>query len=851
MNAIVLYHKLCTQLTLASMPSMLLKRFIIVLCLCFSASLWAANAVKAEPTAMDTYHEQTYTQKNGQHHISAPKSHRKIPLTMDDLEELQDTRFEFEKPSALENLYSGRIVDELSQFGYDLFDQKTDMVADNQTLPAGMVQDDYILSSGDKLDIIIRGQENSRETLTINNQGLLITDLFPPISAAGRTLSDVRSDLERESGQLHNLQVFISLSGIRQIHILVAGHVNKPGRQTLTAFHTVLDALIKAGGIDKTGSLRQIRLIRDGKTHIIDIYQLLLLGGGKTDMPLHDGDRIIVPPIGPTIAVSGSVKRPGIFEILDGKKLSLAQSLGLAGGVLAPGQNRYMKLEFLPNGDETVEDIKSSKKEIFGDGTILMVVQSEQKRAQQVTLSGHTRQPGTHDLDKNQTLSKLIDNERVLGQDIYPLIGVIERRDPDKLTRKLIGFSPRQVLKGQDDQRLLDSDIIHLFSAKQITALSDEEEQKDNEGSPLLQKVSLNPKGIQAEQNIDDKIIASFLKERFAFVRGAVRQPGAYPVMDGTSLSSVLAVAGGKTLEANAENIEVTKLIATEKGALKTQRQKIDLNSPEADKVVIGPGDTVRINQKFNRIEDQSVTLLGEVNNPGQYDLMPGDTLLSLLERAGGLTRQAYPDGAIFSRASERKREEIRFRSQARDLELKLAASLQQADEDDKPDMAQVNATQRLIAELKDAKAVGRITVEADPATLSAYPGQNILLEAGDRIFIPKRPLTVRTGGEVLSPAALQFEPGKDAGDYIYEAGGTTYYADKSRAFVIYPDGSAAPLRVSAWEYGEVKIPPGSTIIVPRDPKPFDFLDTAERISQVLANLAVTGLYIDAISDDN
>jgi len=102
----------------------------------------------------------------------------------------------------------------------------------------------------------------------------------------------------------------------------------------------------------------------------------------------------------------------------------------------------------------------------------------------------------------------------------------------------------------------------------------------------------------------------------------------------------------------------------------------------------------------------------------------------------------------------------------------------------------------------------------------------------------------------VLSPAALQFKSGKSAMDYINEAGGTTYYADKGRAFVIFPDGSAAPLGISAWNHSNHLIPPGSTIIVPRDPKPFDFLDSAERVSQILANLAISGLYIEAIGDD-
>jgi protein involved in polysaccharide export with SLBB domain len=176
---------------------------------------------------------------------------------------------------------------------------------------------------------------------------------------------------------------------------------------------------------------------------------------------------------------------------------------------------------------------------------------------------------------------------------------------------------------------------------------------------------------------------------------------------------------------------------------------------------------------------------------------------------------------------------------------------MRQDDKDHKPDMTQVNAAQALISQLRDAKAVGRITVEADPDILSNDHEQDILLEGGDKIYIPRRPLNVRVGGEVLSPASLQFRKGKNADNYIDEAGGPTYFADLDRAFVVYPDGSAQPLSVSAWKQGVTMIPPGSTIIVPRDPKPFDFLESAETISTILANIALTGFYLDDMGDND
>lgn len=753
-------------------------------------------------------------------------------ITLADLENLGTKQSKRDTPkSTLEELYSGRIIDELSQYGYDLFADSLTKDLSTPSIPAGTVQGDYILSAGDSLSVTLRGQLNTRQDYEINNQGVLIIADFPPINAAGRSLQDVTADLQKAVEALHNTQIYVSLSSIRQIGVLVVGHVKNPGRKNLTAFHTILDALGAAEGVEKTGSLRRIKLVRHGKSYFVDLYQLLMASGGGADKLLQDGDRIIVPPIGPTMAISGSVKRPAIYEISEGEKLSLHQALGLGGGVLTPGQNRYMKLENMTDGEETVENITAPNNKIFGDGTVLMVAQSEQKRSSVVTLSGNTRQAGPHDLKKAKTLSGLINDEKVLGNNIYPLMGVIERSDPKQLTKKLVAFSPLQVLQKNYDENLSEGDMVRLFSLDQIRGL---------ENNKLLHNASMSD---TKNKNIEDPVLHDFLSERAVFVRGAVRQAGAYPVVDNTTLESIIAVAGGLALEANKENIELTSRTAG--------RHVINFTADNPAHISVSAGDTIRVNQKFHKIADQSVMLVGEVNHPGRYDLMPGDTLSILIARAGGLTQQSYPDGAIFSRGSERKREEARYQAQAQDLEMKLAATLQESDSDKKPDMTQVSATQNLIAQLKHAEAVGRITVEADPAVLASDPAQDILLEKGDKIFIPKRPMTVRVAGEVLSPAALQFRSNKDPLDYIGEAGGTTYYADKDRAFVIYPDGSAQPLQVSMWNHRADLIPPGATIMVPRDPKPFDFLESATRVSQILANLAISGLYVDAIGNDD
>lgn len=797
---------------------------------------------------------------------SSSKKHapRPTPMTPQDyvplIEQMAPTIANAAPQSPLENMYSRRVVDEAKQFGYDVFGtpgHANDM-GQMPALPAGAVQDNFVLNIGDKLNITFRGQRQNSGIYSISSEGLLIIEDMTPVAAAGRTIAQVRDMLETMASDLHNTDVFVSLDSVRQVNILVVGHVQQPGRKNLTVFHTALDALMQSGGVQKTGSLRQIKLIRDGRTQMIDLYSLLVYGSAGMDLSLRDGDKIVVPPIGPTLAVTGGVKRPGIYEILPSLKgmrhrpdqaserLSLQEALDLAGGLLSPGNNRFMELTMTLDGREVTEELSAPFTPTLGDGSILVVARANEKRTETIELAGHTRKPGIHALKKNMSLSSLLSDDKVFGPDIYPLIGVIERTNPKTMTRQMIDFPPQLVLAGDYDRRLEDGDSVVLFSRAQIKS---------------MQNSRANPDKIEAGsmESLDDDgdvmtpALRSFLMERAVYVRGAVREAGGWPVSEGATLDAVLDAASGLSLEANVSNIEVTTSQSGEgtqaDGRNGTQRIVVDTRETPLETVALAPGDAVRVNQKFRKTDGQSVMIVGEVFHPGKYDLLPGDTLGKLLARAGGVTDQAYPDGTIFSRDSDRRAEEARFRAAARELERAVAAASEK--KDNPPDTEQIAMARDLADELRTVEGVGRITVEADPGMLETHPELDILLEPGDKIYMPRRPLTVRVHGEVLSPANLQFRSEKSPNDYIDEAGGMTYYADDDRTFVLHPDGSAQPLLVSAWNHKATFIPPGSTIVVPRDPKPFDFMTSAKDFSQILSNLAITGIFLSDIKDDD
>jgi len=733
-------------------------------------------------------------------------------------------------PSAIENFYRDR-TDEtgLTQFGYDLFYTTNDSSDDNDTntSPAGAVQDNYMVQSGDELAILFSGERNDRGVYTVGSDGRLMIEGMPPLTVMGLQLSEVKKNVRTLLNQNNYYgDVEVTVSAIRQIGVLVAGHVNKPGRRNLNAYHSVLDALNMSGGVRKSGSLRNIKIIRNGSSQYVDLYNYITFGGFPQDTVLRDGDRIIVPPLGATVAVTGDVKQPGIFELQAGQghfqPVGLNQALAMAGGPLGAGDHRFTMIQ----GDGDIINLAQNATMPINDGAIIKVVRSSDRLTNGIELKGYSRGNGLYDLANTGSLQTLIGDGLIFGDNTYPLIGVISRVSRDALTRNLMVFSPQSIIRDGDDRQLEPGDTVYLFSNKNIRNII---ENKEEDEFP--------------------KSVSQFVLDHAVHVSGAVYEAGLWPVGITTDLQTLIAVAGGLTSKASPDNIEITsRYNDTERGH---QRRKIDAQDMQFSDVMLEPGDQVRINERYDQAVEKSVRITGEVRHPGSYDLMRGDTLLSLIDRAGGMTPDAYPPAAVFSRKAERKREEQKFRSAAQELERTVSVNLNAQDKGATLTPAQISMARQLADDLRSVQAIGRVTVEADPAVLSVRPKVNMLLEDGDHLHIPKRSLNVRVSGEVMNPASLLFDQAKKPHDYIRQAGGTTYYADKGRAFIVYPDGSAQPLDTSMWDGNRMAmIIPGSTIVIPRDPKPFNFMDSFKDITQILSNMAITGVFIDDIVHD-
>ncbi len=502
----------------------------------------------------------------------------------------------------------------------------------------------------------------------------------------------------------------------------------------------------------------------------------------------------------------------------------------------------------------------------FAPGAILMVARATGAPAGQVRLAGHTRRPGLHVLARAATLSDLLSGPEVLGPDVYPLAAVLERRDVKQMVSSWRVFSPRAVLDGAFDAKLAEGDVVHLLSRAQIFALA------QGRAAPALTTQLAPPvctpgaegalvgqscaqPGQADSDTIADANIRALLRENAAFVRGGVRTPGPWPLAGPTRLAELVAVAGGLTRAADPGDVEITRLPVRDTGPLAAPatRDRVDFATAGGKAARLAPGDTVHIGQKRTALAaGDTIWIGGEVRRPGTYGLTPGETLGGLIERAGGLTGQAYPAGAVFSRAKARRAEEARYRAVAMDIEQAIA--LRERTQDGTvapgPSDEKILMARALADELRLVKGLGRVGVEARPEALATQPELDVVLTAGDRLYIPPRPASVRVAGEVMSPGFMPFRTGKSPRDYINDAAGPTYFGDKARSFILYPDGRAQRLHLSSWNHDPILVPPGATIVVPRDPRPFDFLATTRDISTILANLAIAVIFIDDVVND-
>jgi protein involved in polysaccharide export with SLBB domain len=838
--------------------------------------------------------------------------------------------------SQLERDYCARARSEVYQFGYDIFDGG--FSADQ--LVNGAVHDGYRLGIGDELIITFQGRENRSTTTKVDREGRLVLSDLPPIRAAGRSFADFRAELERRTAQSYvGTNVFVSLGAVRQFGVVVVGAVERPGLHQLTGLSSVIVALGLAGGIEKFGSLRRVQLVRENRATWVDLYDLFLTGGGASeDYSLMEGDRIVVPTIGDTVAVTGNVKRPAIYELREGAgDIAAVDALALAGGPLRPQGIRFELVTFDTSGKQVVREARERNFSLRS-GDILHVRYSEDVQVGGVDLLGHVRVPGRRSLGSAPTIRALIGDESAFLDDPYLLFAILETTDETTRARRSYGVNLEAILSNAEDVRLIDGDRLTILSADDIRYLSaprvqsvlasggrraaaevrapDEastqaravaqaraqigavisERRADLSDRPTdgtrsegqaapdssvgaderpaterggvcrslvqLGNLMLNARdrrfatatlGLRPEDFVGGECrpvyeantaLLPFVLEHVLVVTGDVRAPGVYPVATPSGLGALAAVAGGLGRQADPGLVEISRATEAPDGSVRTT---LDTRRTSIDTVRVSVGDAVHFASRPLLREVGSITLAGEFVRPGTYTIRPGERLSEVFGRAGGLTPQAYPYGVVFTRESARRAEEANFRRLSRELSSALANSLT-GGIGRSIDSGTAGFLSTLSRDLSQVEAVGRVVIEADPTVLQIRPELDVILEPGDRVVMPKRPASVQVSGQVLSPGAQQFLSGSRVESYIARAGGYSTGADRRRVFVLLPNGAAQPVAANAFSATTVQIPPGSTIIVPRDVS-INLLAIVRDVSSIIGQLAIAAASLAVISD--
>tara|TARA_B100001123_G_scaffold350735_1_gene401359 strand:+ start:844 stop:3651 length:2808 start_codon:yes stop_codon:yes gene_type:complete len=838
-------------------------------------------------------------------------------------EDVQVVRF-FSRFSRLEQDYCQRVDHSLFQFGYNLFTLETDT---SDVLQIGAIGDDYVVGIGDEFIISFQGPNSQTITRRVDREGRLILQDLGAIPTVGRAFSEVRKDIEdRTESVLLGTTVMVSIGAVRELSVTVAGEVVVPGTYTLSSLSTMMDALSSAGGIRKTGSLRTIQVKRGDLVFWVDVYDLHFGASMSSDVPLYDGDYITVPLIGATVAVSGNVMRPGIYELPEGSStLQIKDLLDLSGGTLRPRGYRLSRITFDAIGRQLIVEQTDDGADLT-DGDILVVNRREDVQLGAVELIGHVKVPGWRALSSAQTARALIRDNNSLEDNPYLLFAVIETSDPVTQARRMFPISLLSILASRRDFKLRDGDKLIVLSNEDIRYLSSRDVQGiisvthtgerigldglAKRTSPLSldrrrlaetlvanaqKKQDVNRESTSDSDGNSDKIggdecegrkrlaalvaqsrpgrFASAVRavgsspnqkdfvdmecpaifhnypdllplalEHVASVNGEVRIPGPYPVLPETSLSHILSVVGGTTRAADLARVEIQR----GSGSGRSTRDVIDLARVETRNVSLGPGDSIRFSQVFTDRDNGPVEITGEVAKPGFYHIRRGERLSELVARAGGMTPQAYPLGAIFTRDRVRQAQQIGYERAARELNASLAIAA--AQEEVNP--VALSQVFEMLSELNTVQALGRVVIEADPTVLQVRPELDSVLEPGDKLFVPKRPSSVLVIGDVLSPGALQFISGTKVDQYIRQAGGFQRSADEDRVFLVYPNGEAQPVAVSVWNYTPVQVPPGSTIVVPKDPAPLNIFQITKEFAQVVSQLAITAASLAVIGNN-
>ena len=714
-------------------------------------------------------------------------------------------------------------TDAIKPFGYDLFASDPSTFAPGNEVP---IPSDYRIGPGDLVEIQLFGQRNDSFSLGISREGMIRFPGIGPIHAFenGTSFIELKNHL-KEKIQEHlgeGVQSAITLGAFRSIRIFLLGEVRRQGAYTVSALSTTINALLSCGGIKQTGSLRNIQLKRGGKViSSLDLYDLLLRGDTSADQALQPGDVIFVPVVEKQISISGAVRRPAKFEIRGGE--SLQDALELAGGVEGRAYLSNIRLErlgadFRPIVKNLSIPNDSEYKLVSGDIISLGSASSEVMNS--VSLLGNVERPGEYEWRKGLRLSDLIDDAHDLLPKTDLKYGLIRRKLENGMV-KVLPFVPADLFKKRGQQSILleKKDAIYFFS---------------NEGARtnLLEGV-LNDLRRQSSSGSCALIVN---------VGGLVRFPGEYPLVEGMNLSQLLDAAGGLRDAAYTLSAEVTRMSIDQEE--KATLEHVNISNLDDDNFSssfkLYPYDHLHIKKVPYWSENLTVTLSGEFVFPGTYQILRGETLANVIDRAGGLTDLCYAEGAVFTRQHIKQKESQQKEQFINRLENLMAyENLEKSNGDD----STLEQSRALLSRLRSLPSIGRLVIDLDAQINDTADTQIILLD-GDVLYVPAIPQEVIVSGEVQFPTSHLADTSLRLMDYIERSGGFTERSNEDLIAVVKSNGVVIQQKEgnkwfsSTKQFGNVSA--GDMIVVPvKIELPSRWLEKLSTSTQILYQLSI------------
>jgi protein involved in polysaccharide export with SLBB domain len=770
-------------------------------------------------------------------------------------------------------------------FGHELFRGVPSTFAPVDQIP---VTPDYVVGPGDEVRIRVWGQVNLSADLTVDRSGNLYLPQVGRIQVTGLHFSDLSQHLRSQMARVYrNFDLTVDLGQLRSIQIFVVGHARRPGAYTVSSLSTLVNALFASGGPSAQGTMRDIQVKRNGSviSHF-DLYDLLIRGDTSRDARLLPGDVIFIPAVGPQVALTGSIRKPAIYELNPGElnpsdlgraelfggesTTTIRQLLDSGGGLSTVASGSRISIERIE--DRQMREAIEVPVDVAGlatlvrDGDLVRILSIIPAFEKTVTLRGNLANPGRFGWHPGMKLSDLIPDRPSLitrnywwrraqlglpGAEFQPLEGrgpLVQPPHPSYLPKRqkpMNGATGSEIsLDPQDTQNPNLPDRESPTGAGLDLRDSDSQYSNDN---------TAGPGGRTAAQSAQAETGGSTLAGQQSQV----------------ITQNVAAAAGRVDIRLSAPEIDWAYAVIERLNpdTLKTSLLPFNLgrlvidHDPTQD-LPLQAGDVVTIFSQADikvPIEQQTkfVRLEGEFVSAGIYSVGPGETLRQLVQRAGGFAPGAYLFGSEFTRESTRVFQQQRLDEYVQSLEMQiqrsgmnLAASAVNAQDVASANAASINQ-QGLLNKLRQLRATGRIVLEVKPNSNGVESIPDLPLQDDDRFVVPSTPASVNVVGAVYDQSSFIYRHDSRVGDYLRLAGGPNREADKRHIFIIRADGSVYSRETANGLWGNnfeaVRLTPGDSIIVPEKVIGPSFVRNFINWSQVFSQLALGAAAINVL----